>query len=77
MKGTFIGFRNGKSIYEVIIESPYESIPLPECLDCPYRISSIENEKWLRVTRYVQPVSDIKSCQRDYCIIERPERKNE
>ncbi|MBS3072662.1 hypothetical protein J4477_02415 [Candidatus Pacearchaeota archaeon] len=76
MKSTFVGFRDGKSIYEVIIESPYEMTPLPECYDCPYRISSLQNERWLRVTRYVQPVTNIKSCQKDYCIIERHGRDN-
>lgn len=76
MKSTFIGFKDGRSISEIIIESLYELTPLPECFDCPYRISSLENEKWLKVTRYVQPVPIIKSCQKDYCTIERPERKD-
>ena len=58
------------------MKSIYENMPLLECKECPYRISTLENESWQeRKVRYIQPASNERTCERDCCLID-DSRKN-
>ena len=56
----------------------YESTPLPECKNCSYRGTRLNDEMIRGSTpRVLCPISMERSCNQDYCLIDRPASKKE
>ena len=56
----------------------YEQIPLQECENCLYRISRLVDEEISEtMPRLLPPILVERSCEKSYCVIDKPGKKNE